>query len=305
MSSEKYCASAVANVEKILEEKGRRLLSRCVTPIASGYRPEMDTTPELKADGLQWYQELVGTLRWAVELGRVDILLETSMMSSHLALPREGHLEQVLHIFGYLKNHKKIRLMFDCKEPMINSNKFKEYDWFDFYRGVKESIPSDMPPPRGNAVTMCVFVDADLAGDKLNRRSQTGILIFCNRAPILWYSKRQPTVEASTFGAEFCAMKTSVELTESLRYKLRMFGVPLDGSSMIFCDNEAVYKNTVLPESVLRKKHHSIAYHRCREAVAAGTIKVAKEGTEKNLADLFTKVMTANRRDFLLERFTY
>lgn len=113
MSSEKYCTSAVANVEKILEVKGRRLLSRCVTPIASGYRPEIDTTPELKADGLQWYQELVGTLRWAVELVRVDILLEMSMMSAHLALPREGHLEQVLHIFGYLKCHKKIRLMFD------------------------------------------------------------------------------------------------------------------------------------------------------------------------------------------------
>lgn len=188
---------------------------------------------------------------------------------------------------------------------MINPNKFKEYDWFDFYRGAKESIPPDMPPPRGNAVTMCVFVDSDLAGDKLNLRSQTGILIFCNRAPILWYSKRQPTVEACTLGAEFCAMKTSVELTESLRYKLRMFGVPLDGYSMMFCDNEAVYNNSVMPESFLRKKHHSIAYHRCREAVAAGTIKVSKEGTEKNLADLFTKVMTSNRRDFLLERFTY
>ena len=59
------------------------------------------------------------------------------MMSAHLALPREGHLEQVLHIFGYLKSHKKIRLMFDCKEPNIDPDKFKIYDWFDFYRGAK------------------------------------------------------------------------------------------------------------------------------------------------------------------------
>ena len=51
-------------------------------------------------------------------------------------------------------------------------------------------------------------------------------------------------------------------MVEALRYKLRMFGVPLDGAASVFCDNEAVYKNTVLPESVFRKKHHSIAYHR-------------------------------------------
>ena len=47
-----------------------------------------------------YYQSLIGILRWIVELGRVDVCLEVSMMSSHLALPREGHLEQVLHIFA-------------------------------------------------------------------------------------------------------------------------------------------------------------------------------------------------------------
>ena len=56
---------------------------------------------------------------------------------------------------------------------------------------------------------------------------------------------------------------------------------------------------------MLKKRNHRISYHKCREAVSAGTIKVAKEGTEKNLADLFTKLMSATRRKFLLERFTY
>ena len=100
-------------------------------------------------------------------------------------------------------------------------------------------------------------------------------------------------------------MKVAVEMIEALRYKLRMFGVPIDGATNVFCDNEAVYKNTSVPESTLKKKHHSTAYHRCREAVAAKTIRVAKQGTEKNLADLFTKVLTVARRTFLLERFTY
>ena len=100
-------------------------------------------------------------------------------------------------------------------------------------------------------------------------------------------------------------MKKAVEMIESLRYKLRMFGVPIDGPASVFCDNEAVYKNTVLPESTLNKKHHSIAYNRCREVVAAQTIQVAKDGTLTNLAKIFTKPMTCSRRNFLLEKFTY
>jgi len=64
------------------------------------------------------------------------------------------------------------------------------------------------------------FVDADLAGDKVARRSQMGILIFVNRAPILWCSKQQNTVEASTFGSEIMALKNAMELIEGLWCKL-------------------------------------------------------------------------------------
>ena len=162
-----------------------------------------------------------------------------------------------------------------------------------------------MPAPRGNSMPTHCFVDGSHASDRSTRRSQTGILVFCNQAPILCHSKCQNTVEASTFGREFQAMKNAVELVEALRYKLRMFGVPVDGPTSVFCDNEAVYKNSTLPDSTLKKKHHSIAYHRCREAVAAGTVRVAKEGTKTNLSDLFTKLLPQSQRDDLLDRFTY
>jgi hypothetical protein len=126
-----------------------------------------------------------------------------------------------------------------------------------------------------------------------------------NRSPIHWFSKKQNRVETSTFGSEFIAMKTAVEMIEALRYKLRMFGIPIDGPANVFCDNEAVYKNTSRPESVLKKKHHSIAYHRSREAVAAGVIRVAKEDTKTNLSDLFTKLMSAPTRLGLIDMWMY
>ena len=209
-------------------------------------------------------------------------------------------------MFGYLKSHPKRKLAFDeIMLPMISEKMFKKHDWHDFYRGVSEAIPGDMPTPRGNVMFTHCFVDASHGSDRATRRSQTGILIFRNRAPINCFSKRQNTVETSTFGSEFQAMKNAVEMIEALRYKLRMFGVPIDGPTNIFCDNEAVYKNTSLPESTLKKKHHAISYHRCREAVAAGTVRVAKEGTKTNLSDLFTKLLPQPRREELLDKFTY
>ena len=68
-------------------------------------------------------------LRWPVELRRVDNLLETALMSTHLALPRQGHLEQLYHIFGYLKAHPKRNLFFDLQHPKVDERAFKEYDW--------------------------------------------------------------------------------------------------------------------------------------------------------------------------------
>ena len=84
-----------------------------------------------------------------MELGRIYILLNALLMSKYLAMPREGHLEQVLHIMGFLKDHKKLRLMFDCSYPNISEKLFKSYDWFDFYRDAKEAILPNMPEPRG------------------------------------------------------------------------------------------------------------------------------------------------------------
>ena len=116
-----------------------------------------------------------------------------------------------------------------------------------------------------------------------------GFLIFLNKAPILWYSKRQNMVERLMFGLEFIAMKTAVKMIEGMRYKLRMMGITIDGSTNVFCDNESVVKNTTRPESTLKKKHNAIAYHHVHEAQAAGVVRIAHKDGETNLSDVLTK----------------
>ena len=188
---------------------------------------------------------------------------------------------------------------------MISEDRFQKFDWEDFYPGACEPIPLDMPRPKGKSVSTRCFVDTNRAGDKTTRRSMTGILICCNIALIIWHSKRKNGVKTARFDSEFTAMKSSVELIAVLRYKLRMFGVPIDGSTDIFCDNEAVYKNASTHESQLRKKHSSISYHTSREAVASGAYRMAKEDTDTNLSELFTKVIPRPGREILLDSLTY
>jgi hypothetical protein len=305
MSSDTYVKRAVAEVSRTLEEVGQRLRTKIHTPLATGYRAEMDGTPELDARRANYYQGLIGTLRWICELGRVDILVSVSMLSRFLANPREGHLEQAIRIFAYLKEHDRSRLVFSPENTDVRDDIFTQHDWSSFYPDVKEAIPPNVPEPRGNPVTITCYVDADHAGCRVTRRSQTGILLFIQQALIAWYSKRQNTVETSTFGSEFIALRTAIEQIEALRYKLRMMGVPIDGPTSVMCDNESVFKNAAFPESVLQKKHNSISYHKVREAQAANTVRVGWIPSEQNLADVLTKSLPSVTLHRLCSQFLH
>jgi hypothetical protein len=108
------------------------------------------------------------------------------------------------------------------------------------------------------------FVDSAHAGEQFTRRSRTGFVIYLNMAPIMWFSKRQTTVESSVFGAEFDAMKNGIETCRGLQYKLIMMGVTLSGPTFVYGDKMSVVHNTQRPDSVLEKKSNSICYHAVR-----------------------------------------
>jgi hypothetical protein len=110
-------------------------------------------------------------------------------------------------------------------------------------------------------------------------------------------------VETSTYGSELVALRQAIDLVKSLQCKLCMFGVPIDGPTDVFCDDESVFKNVSKPESVLSKKQHSMSCHSVCEAVASNVVRVAKEGTTTNLSDLFTKLLNKPKREGLLGRF--
>ena len=133
---------------------------------------------------------MIGILRWAIELGRADILLEVSLLSQFQASPRQGHLEQAYHIFAFLDKHPKLTLYFDPTRARIDESIFiegsKPSDFKDIYQDAKKELPQKAPKPRGSAVKIVAFVDASHAANKMTRRSHTGFVLFVNRAPIIW-----------------------------------------------------------------------------------------------------------------------
>ena len=133
------------------------------------------------------------------------------MLASQLACPRDhGHLEAIYRVYAYLHNKHNSPMVFDPTYPVIEMSSFKECDSREFYGNVKESTLPNMPEPRGKEIEIRLYVDSDHAADRLVRRSRTTFFVFLNSAPLVWFSKRQPTVETSVFGAEFVAMKNGM-----------------------------------------------------------------------------------------------
>jgi len=297
-SSSQYVQEAVRNVEVYLNARKEKLATKAGSPISNNYRPEIDDSDELNLVDAAYYQSLIGILRWIVELGRVDICCEVSMLSSCLALPREGHLEQLFHIFAYLKKKHNTEMVFDPSYPVIDKAKFERQDWSNTVYGdeLKEDLPPDMPKSRGFGFITTVYVDADHAGDTITRRSRTGFLVYCNKALVHWMSKKQTSIETSSFGSEFCAMKMATEYVRGLRYKLRMMGIACLDPAFVYADNQSVLANTTMPMSMLKKKSNSIAYHFVREGCAKDEWRTTYVNTHENPSDILTKPLPSGEK---------
>ena len=217
-------------------------------------------------------------------------------------MPRQGHLVNALHVMSYLNIKHNSRLVFDPNYPGIDMSEFKSnHNWAPFYGDLQEAKPLNAPKPLGKEVTLHMFVDSDHAGDKSDRRSRAGYMIFMNMDIINWHTKKQATVEGAVFGAKFVAMKQGVEALRGIRFKLRIMGVKIDGPTYVYGDNIPGIQNTSKPESVLKKMSNSICYHFVREAVAMRECLTTHVPTARKWAELLMKVLFGKKRQELVQ----
>ena len=138
-------------------------------------------------------------------------------------------------------------------------------------------------------MTTISYHDANLHHNVVTGRSVTGVLHFINKTPIDWYSKKQSTVETSTYGSEYVSARTCIEQILDLRITLRYLGVPIRSTSYMFGDNKSVVDSSMTPHGKIHKRHVALSFHRVREAIAANIINYQFIDGKINPADVLSK----------------
>ena len=130
----------------------------------------------------------------------------------------EGHLQQLFHMFAYLKQNHNSEMIFDPSDPVIDESLFDRKDWTasEFGLSLEELLPKNMSQPCGMGFVMRSYIDADHASDFITCRSRTGLLLYLNYAPVYWMLNKKKIVETSSFQSEFIPMKQCTEYIRGL-----------------------------------------------------------------------------------------
>ena len=163
LSSINYIQEAMHNCEKYLAHSmnGRKLTQKALNPFPGDYDPDLDTTDALKDDQATYFQSQTRILRWMVELGRVDIATDVSLLSSHVASPRDGHLETIYHLYAYLKQKHNSQLAYDPTYPQVDMRSFHKADWTDVYGDILKWFPI-VPQNQGERRLNCVCLSTQI-----------------------------------------------------------------------------------------------------------------------------------------------
>ena len=260
------------------------------TPLDKNDHPKQDISEILEGDMAAKYLTMVGHLQWLVTLGRFDIHAQVASMSRFRAAPSQGHMDRLKTIYSYAIRTKDYAIRFRTEQPDYSFLPDQDFGWTYSENGnVHEILPDDMSDPLGKAVITTTTMDANLNHCLATGKSLTGCLIFVNKTPVDWYSKKQATVETATYGSEFVAAKTAREQIIDIRQTLRYLGATISAKSFLFGDNRSVATSAPLHHSTLTKRLNILAFHRVREAIAAKLMAFYWIQSAYNLSDMFSK----------------
>ena len=170
----------------------------------------------------------MGSLQWLCMIGRADIQYAVCSLSRFSAAPRVKQLKYVIKVYSYLKefpekwitvDHCNLLLFTDPAEPNPAMK--------DLYPDAIEELDKNFPKGLGKPLQTAVFFDSDHGHDQLTKKSCTGLVVYVGRTPVMWSSKRQTSIQSSSYGAEFMAGRSACEEAILIRYMLLCLGCRL------------------------------------------------------------------------------
>lgn len=206
------------------------------------------------------YRNLIGSLAFIANRTRPDICYALNIFSQFQENPGLAHWEGLLKVLGYLKYTVNFKLNLS----------------------------------QVNNLNLNAFSDADFANNRDDRVSMGGLIVFADKAPIVWRSFKQKSVCLSNMESEFVALtETSKELIWFQRIVLecQKLGIfkDVETSPLLLADNQASIEFVKNPIQNHRTKHIDIRLFFIRDFIYKKFFKIQYIQSKLNLADIFTK----------------
>jgi hypothetical protein len=132
------------------------------------------------------------------------------------------------------------------------------------------------------------YTDSDFASEE-DRKSITGYVIYAQGGPVVWKSKKQPTIAQSSCEAEYVALSETIKELLWISMALKELGVKQSRPMKVYIDNQAAKKLAENAINQERTKHIDIRYHWIRQVVASKRVELYYTNTKQNVSDLLTK----------------
>ncbi|KYN22489.1 Copia protein [Trachymyrmex cornetzi] len=204
------------------------------------------------------YRNLIGALLYISSGTRLDISYSVNYLSRLQNCFNETHYKYALRVLKYLYLTKDLKL------------RFKRNDKID--------------------ILEC-YVDADWAGDCVDRKSTSGYIVKLFGNVIHWKSRKQKSVTKSSTAAEYVALSEAVSEILIIKELLCDFNVKLENPINVFEDNSGAVSIAKFGNFTKRSKYIEVHYHFINENYVNGIIDIVKVSSEKNLADILTKAL--------------
>ena len=259
LSQERY-------VERILERFNMKEAKPVTTPLGGHYKLSKSSCPSTEEENKKMavipYSSAVGSLMYAMVCTRPDIVHAVGVVSRFLSNPGKQHWEAVKWIFRYLRRTSKLCLSFGREKLVLEG-----------------------------------YTDADMAGDLDGRKSTSGYLFTFAGGAVSWQSKLQKCVALSTTEAEYIAVTEAGKELVWIKTFFKELGMQQD-EYVVYCDSQSAIDLSKNATYHSRTKHIEVRYHWIRDATEEKRFKLKKIHTDKNAADMMTKVIPKQKMEF-------
>jgi hypothetical protein len=271
-------ATYIDNACEILGISGGRV------PISPITDPIDTTTRSLDKHEIKQFLTAVGMLGWLATTVRLDVAYAYSRIAQHSATPTVSAMESVLKVFRYLQGSRNW-----CISAPV-------------YAGDKHSV-IDTEDPEPIWRFMC---DSDHAGNsevQNRRRSQNGLMITQNTAPVVWQSKassvafacseiKEAHADVSSAAVEIYSAGNATFDILATKYVVEEMGMEFPTPFTLEMDNDAarIFVNATAQKTKL--KHIDCRQEWVRTLRNKDVCNPVHIPTKDNLSDIFTKILS-------------